>query len=129
MSCGIYCITNTVNNKKYIGQSRNIEKRWQSHTGDLKKDKHSNRYLQNSWSTYGAVAFTFAIIELCTKEELTERENHWMAVYNTLDRIHGYNLREAGDTSNVCSEGARNSGAKITEKQAINVIELLLAGK
>lgn len=28
MTVGIYKITNNINNKSYIGQSRNIEKRW-----------------------------------------------------------------------------------------------------
>lgn len=129
MSCGIYCITNTINNKKYIGQSRNIEKRWQGHICELKKNKHGNSHLQNAWTSYGSTSFTFAIIEICTKDELTERENHWMTMHNTLDRKLGYNLREAGDTSGVCNEGERNNGAKITESQAISIIELLLAGK
>ena len=26
--CGIYLITNLINDKKYVGQSRNIGKRW-----------------------------------------------------------------------------------------------------
>ena len=28
---GIYMITNTITNKKYIGQSIDIEKRWRTH--------------------------------------------------------------------------------------------------
>lgn len=129
MSCGIYCITNATNSKKYIGQSRNIEKRWQSHIGELKRNKHSNNHLQNAWSTYGANAFSFTIIELCTKDELTDRENYWMMFHNTLDRELGYNLREAGDTSKVCNEGERNNEAKITEDQAKDIIKLLVDGK
>lgn len=31
MTVGIYKITNNINNKCYIGQSRNIEKRWRDH--------------------------------------------------------------------------------------------------
>lgn len=31
MSCGIYKIENNINHKIYIGQSKNIEKRWKSH--------------------------------------------------------------------------------------------------
>lgn len=128
MICGIYCITNTANNKKYIGQSRNIEKRWRGHIGDLNRNKHSNSHMQNAWNTYGAQSFSFVIVEICDRDELTDREKYWMDYYNTLDRDLGYNLREAGDTSKVCSEGERNNSAKITEKQAKEVIKLLQLG-
>ena len=29
--CGIYLVTNLINDKKYVGQSVNIKKRFQSH--------------------------------------------------------------------------------------------------
>ena len=32
---GIYCIENKVNNKKYIGQSKNINDRWYKHKNEL----------------------------------------------------------------------------------------------
>ncbi|MDR0677008.1 MAG: GIY-YIG nuclease family protein [Elusimicrobiota bacterium] len=35
---GIYKITNNINGKTYIGQSRNIERRWKDH-----KSKHGGR--------------------------------------------------------------------------------------
>jgi len=31
MTCGIYKIENNINHKIYVGQSRNIERRWQKH--------------------------------------------------------------------------------------------------
>ena len=31
MTRGIYCFTNKINNKQYIGQSMNIEKRYSDH--------------------------------------------------------------------------------------------------
>ena len=57
--------------------------------------------MQNAWNTYGAQSFSFVIVEICDRDELTDREKYWMDYYNTLDRDLGYNLREAGDTSKV----------------------------
>ena len=34
MSCGIYKITNKINNKSYIGCSKNIEHRWIAHKSE-----------------------------------------------------------------------------------------------
>ena len=44
---GIYGIRNTINNKIYIGKSKNILKRWASHKSELKREikkKDTNRY-------------------------------------------------------------------------------------
>lgn len=46
--CGIYCIENLVNNKKYIGQSVDIINRKQNHFSKLKNKHHENQYLQNA---------------------------------------------------------------------------------
>lgn len=40
MSCGIYKITNLINNKIYIGQSVNIEARWKGHIRNSKNIKN-----------------------------------------------------------------------------------------
>ena len=42
---GIYCIENIENNKKYIGQSKNINGRWYKHKNELKRGVHFNDYL------------------------------------------------------------------------------------
>ena len=41
---GIYMILNKVNNKVYIGQSKNITKRISRHRCDLRKNIHKNKY-------------------------------------------------------------------------------------
>ena len=50
MSCGIYKITNTKNNKTYIGSSTNITNREYKHFWMLKKGIHDNEYLQKSFN-------------------------------------------------------------------------------
>jgi len=75
--CGIYTITNSIDNKTYVGSSVNHRKRWNKHRADLRNNRHSNKHLQNAWNKYGEVSFTFELIEECTKEELIEKEQAW----------------------------------------------------
>lgn len=87
---GIYCITNVINNKKYIGQTYSLKYRWKRHKSDLKNNCHSNKHLQNAWNKYGKDAFQFSIIELCPIEELSNKEKYWIQYYDTFNS--GYNL-------------------------------------
>ena len=96
-SIGIYCIENTVNNKKYIGLSRNIEQRWNEHRSKLRRGKHGNIYLQRAWNHYGEKAFKFYIIELCDSDVLSERESYYIEKEHTLSHKFGYNLTKGGE--------------------------------
>ena len=60
---GIYKITNTENNKVYIGESLDIHRRWDEHKYDLLHNKHCNYLLQNDFNKYGIDMFNFEIIQ------------------------------------------------------------------
>lgn len=47
---GVYKIINTTNNKMYIGQSINIERRWEEHKEELKNNKHHSYKLQSDYN-------------------------------------------------------------------------------
>lgn len=87
--CGIYCIENMINHKKYIGQSIDIYSRWYSHKQKLNTNNHHSQYLQNAWNKYGESSFVFYIAELCDKDYLNEKEIYWIEYYNTY--YDGYN--------------------------------------
>ena len=102
--CGIYCIENLINNKKYIGQSVNIYSRWSSHKGELNRNCHHNGHLQNSWNKYGEDNFKFYIIEKCSKEKLDEREIYYIDTFKTLDDEFGYNDKNGGQDGTISIE-------------------------
>jgi len=96
MTCGIYCIENTINYKKYIGQSCNIEKRVGGHLKKLKKGLHDNPHLQSSFNIYGIESFTYYILRKCKKETLDKLEIYYISYYNSADRENGYNILTGG---------------------------------
>ena len=91
----IYKITNIVNNKLYIGQTRKtIEERFQAHINKAKQ--HTNRYLYDAMNKYGYDNFIPSEIEECDDSLLDEREMYWIAYYNTTDKQYGYNMTTGG---------------------------------
>ena len=87
----IYKITNKVNGKSYIGQTRyTIEFRWRQHL-----HKKDNTYFHNAIRKYGADNFIVEKLEECNIEDLNEREIYYIAKYNTFK--DGYNLTIGGD--------------------------------
>lgn len=78
MKIGIYRIKNSINNKIYIGSTKNIEARWAKHRALLRHNKHQNAHLQNAWNKYGENAFIFEVIEECKIEDLINREQFFI---------------------------------------------------
>lgn len=111
--CGIYCIENIIDHKKYIGLSRDIYRRWNEHKSELRNNRHINPYLQAAWNKYGEDAFVFIILELCSPLKLCDRECFYIQKYKALSHENGYNLTSGGE------------GNSTTNKQVIH----LLSGK
>ena len=96
----IYKITNIINGKLYIGQTRKtIEERFQAHLKNAKN--HVNRYLYDAMNKYGYDNFILSLIEECDDNLLDEREIYWIAFYNTTDKNLGYNMTIGGGGGDV----------------------------
>ena len=95
----IYKITNIINNKKYIGQTNDIKRRFLEHKNLGYSEEEKTKLLYRAFNKYGIENFTFDIIE-GPIDNYNEREKYWIAYYNTYignENCLGYNLTEGGD--------------------------------
>lgn len=75
---GIYCITNIINDKHYIGSAINFRLRRRLHFNELNRNAHGNLRLQRSWNKHGSENFIFVILEHCEKYKLLELEQYYI---------------------------------------------------
>ena len=106
-SCGIYMVVNTINNKKYIGQSINIKKRFQNHHLVEYKNKNNDNYNTKFYQAlrkYGIDNFEVIVLKLCEEKDLDTLEIKYIKEFNTFQ--DGYNSTLGGQnwSLNIHSE-------------------------
>jgi hypothetical protein len=90
---GIYCIKNNINDKIYIGSSKNVYGRLTVHKSSLKHNRHYNTHLQNSVNKYGINNFSCFLFTICTEEELIMVEDIYIEYLKP-----NYNQKNASGT-------------------------------
>lgn len=87
---GIYMITNNLNGKSYVGQSKHIKRRWREHSRGVEES-----VISKAISKYGAENFSFSVVEKCRIKDLDKREIYYITKHNTFK--DGYNMTVGGD--------------------------------
>lgn len=95
--CGIYKITNQLNDMVYIGQAQDVSKRWKDHAKcGLGIDTPVSNKLYAAMIKDGLENFTFELLEKCTNTELNSKEKFYIELYQA-DK-YGYNSKAGNNT-------------------------------
>lgn len=88
---GIYEIRNKINGKRYIGRSKDIERRKIEHLTMLENGMHNSIKLQRAWNKYGDDSFEFNVVEeVKNKKMLHSKESKYIKQFDSM--LNGYNM-------------------------------------
>ena len=119
----IYCYTNKMNNKQYIGQTNNLERRKKQHIQDSIHQHlgHEIAYEQPihcAIRKYGIDNFNIEVLKVIDTQdwnEVNKIESEYIKKYNTLSP-NGYNLKVEG----TANQGKNKS--KLSDETINNII-------
>lgn len=99
---GIYKFTNKINNKIYIGQSTNLENRYQSHKRNYLNSKLTayNSAFYQALRKYGFNNFDYEILEASDSfsiDDLNNLEIKYIKLYDSYN--NGYNMNPGGSNT------------------------------
>jgi group I intron endonuclease len=121
----IYLLTNTVNGKRYVGQTVNVNKRMTKH-----KIFKSDMALSLAIRKYGWNSFSCEVLACCFGQENSNYlETSYIAELNTLaSNGFGYNLRTGGNVSahsasSLGKMSAANKGKKLSDETKRRISE------
>jgi group I intron endonuclease len=111
--CSIYKITNSINEKVYIGQTwRTINKRFSSH----KIKKSGCRKLVNAFNKHDRYNFNIEIIVTCDNQMTADYlETFWINTYDSIK--NGYNIKTGGSNGRPSEETKKKISATLTGRK------------
>lgn len=92
----IYMRTNLINGKKYIGKTKDLEKR--NYNWKCIKHPYSGKVITEDRDKYGLENFKLDILIECDDNEGDKWEKYFIEVYNTVSP-NGYNMTGGGSDS------------------------------
>ena len=130
---GIYKISNSIDDRIYIGSTKSLRDRYRHHKTQLKNGKNPSLLLQRFASKYGVDKLTFSVLEIVENEELLllKEEEYIVQLKPALNamltalRPKGYKHTEATKNkmktiaNDAFSKGRQtwNKGKKLTEEE------------
>ena len=116
----IYTLINNLNGKKYIGQTKNIQRRINEYrTRKVSSSKKYNYLIIRVINDIGFNNFTIEIIDMAfSKKELSYKEKYYITYFKTTDSMFGYNSRNGN-----LKEGLNENTKKLMSASHIGLTE------
>jgi predicted GIY-YIG superfamily endonuclease len=94
MTAGVYMIKSVKDGRVYIGESSNIERRWQYHLWHLAHGTHHNRHLQAAFDGGNVDDLHFCVLVdgVSDREERLRMECQWTEARRAWSGEFGYNI-------------------------------------
>lgn len=92
----VYCITNMVNGKQYIGVARDAPLRWKRHLVKANGKVESRQPIHHAIAKYGPSAFTFEVLA-CSATWADALATEVLLIKLLGTHAHGYNRTDGGD--------------------------------
>lgn len=121
----IYIIKNKINNKVYIGQAIEPQRRFISHLSRAKTNADHSA-IHDAIVALGKENFYYEILEQ-NIENYNERERYWIKYYNSIVP-YGYNLTEGGEQPPIWY-GENHPRSVISNQDVFNIIQDLQNNK
>jgi len=128
----VYTITNNINNKIYVGITKDYETRWRLHRQTCENANHPeyDKVLYKAFRKYGVDNFTFKVVlENLTIEQAKESEVLLIEELDSLSDNQGYNVTKGGDYASGQLKGQDNPHAKLTNAQVTDIVTRRDSGK
>lgn len=121
----VYCITNLVNGKIYIGQTTKnsverylLEDTWRANSGN-----NSKPLLYRAYRKYGKEGFSItSLIRPISKPQMDEMEKFFIRTLESRNRAIGYNICAGGQgTSRPCSQQTKDRISAATKGKIVSL--------
>lgn len=104
----LYIVTNKVNGKIYIGQTKRKD-RWYYHVWAATKGKNNKMLLHKAIRKYGAENFEYEVlVSGIPKEKIDEYENMFIKSFNSTEEDTGYNFLSGGSAYSGSMKGEKH---------------------
>lgn len=125
---GVYIIRNTTNSKVYVGSAVKLWRRYSSHISDLRTGNHANKHLLAHASKYGLGTLRMELLELCERDVLLDKEQHYIDNFCSYNSALGFNIMRNANYNGSHVGNRATLGRKRSPEEIANQVASRRAG-
>lgn len=105
------------NNKVYIGQTINWDKRLACYRYDVKRQHFKSSLVNRAISKYGWESLEIEFIDSADNiHDLNYKESYWISFYESTNKTKGYNIRDGGENTKL-SKSTKRKLSKLAKER------------